>query len=413
MSTLLNQAQQKINANQWQSALNVLLPAELDYAGIPEYDYVLGVALLGYNKPSVAIQVLQRAIDIAPNFSQARLNLASALYEVGDYERAKFHFDLLLKLKPDPQTQASIKQYLLAIEVEGRNYKPYLSGYLDMAAGYDSNANTATADTTFLGFALTADNIEVESPYAGLGAGIFYSHPINPDWRFSSSINAHSRINSSAHFVDSDRLDFALNLDRFTDFGRLYSRFSGYYTVLDGHFNNRRGLLDLGLDYQFSERIVLNLNAQAQVKEFHRTLVVRDATSYGGATSLIYYFENQFDQVAVNVGFYQDDADLDTSPYSNQQTQLQLFARQSITNRTYWQLQGVAMRIDYDSDNLFFGIEREDERYMLSVSLHWLDFFGPKWQLSSQLDFVNNQTNVPLYEYDKIQFGLNLRKTFD
>ena len=239
LSSLLKTAEQQISNKQWQQAVDTLLPQELSFAGSPDYDYLLGIALLGNKQSSMAVQVLQRTVDVEPNFSAARLSLASALFEAGDYERARFHFELLQTQSPPQQVAATIERYLRAINAKSKSYRPSLMSYIEASTGYDSNVNAATSDDLFLGFALSEDNIEVDSPFASLGGGVFYSHPLNPDWRLSGIINLNKRINSSAHFVDMDRADMSINIDRITEFGRIYSSVSGFYMSLDDHYNNK------------------------------------------------------------------------------------------------------------------------------------------------------------------------------
>jgi len=409
----INNAKELVTLGNWFQAVNILLPQELEYAGNPEFDFLLGTALRNNKQSSIAVQVLQRAIDTQPNFNAARFQLACALYEVGDYERAKFHFELLQQLEPSNPWQTSISRYLQAISIAGRAYQPYLSSYVSLGAGYDSNANAATSDSSFLGFTLATDTVEVDSSFALLAGGGFLSYPLDPYWKLTTSANISTRSNTHAHFVDANRADLSINIDRITDFGRVYSRLTGFYTQLDSQFNHRRGIFDLGTDYNLSSQIVINLNAQLQNKRFHKSLEVRDANSIGMTLGLIYRYANDFDQTAINLGAFQDDADLTTSPYSNQQYQVQLFSRHSISNRSFWQIQALAIQVDYNDDNSFFGEQREDERYMLSASYHLLEFTSPKWQLSVQLDLIDNRSNIAIYAYDKTQIGFNLKRTFD
>ena len=172
-------------------------------------------------------------------------------------------------------------------------------------------------------------------------------------------------------------------------------------------------MFDLGVDYNINNHYNLNLNALYKKKLYHDSLRVRNANTLGMAASLIYKFDNNFDQIALNLGAYQDDAQLSNSPYSNDQIHVQLFVRKALSNLSFWQLQLSAMRFDYDNKNLFFGTKRQDDKYVASASFHWLDIFAPHWQLTTQLDVIDNQSNVELFQYDRVQIALTLRKTFE
>ena len=151
---LFQHANQLLQQNNFSELYSFLLPYELTYAGNEQYDYLLGLAALESEKANIAVQVLQRAVDMDAMFSGARMALARAYYTTGDYERARHHFELLLLQNPPIQAQTTIKQYLINIDLQAKKYSPHLSAWLEGTLGYDTNANASTEQDLFYGFKL-------------------------------------------------------------------------------------------------------------------------------------------------------------------------------------------------------------------------------------------------------------------
>ena len=78
---LLARAESLLGAGQNQGAYDLLGPYEVELAGNPYYDYLLGVAALDSGRTSEAIFSLRRSLAVQPQFSGARMELARAYYE--------------------------------------------------------------------------------------------------------------------------------------------------------------------------------------------------------------------------------------------------------------------------------------------------------------------------------------------
>ncbi|NNF67018.1 MAG: SH3 domain-containing protein [Gammaproteobacteria bacterium] len=94
------------------SMLSELAPAWAGHAG---FDYLLGVAALSSGNAAEAVFSLDRVVYALPGFVGARLELARALYEVGDYGRARKEFQALLDAQPPAAVREIIVGYLNAL----------------------------------------------------------------------------------------------------------------------------------------------------------------------------------------------------------------------------------------------------------------------------------------------------------
>jgi len=80
---LFVEAEALLGRGQNDAAFELLSKHEFDLAGNPLYDYLLGVAALDSGRYGEAIFSLQRALELQPDYSGARMALARAHYEAG------------------------------------------------------------------------------------------------------------------------------------------------------------------------------------------------------------------------------------------------------------------------------------------------------------------------------------------
>ena len=101
---------------------------------------ILGVALQRQGKLSAAVQVLDRAIAIRPDFAEAFVNLAIALKELGEFDRALEKYETATQLKPDYVEAyyncANLLQNLGQPEAAVANYQRALKLSPDFAAAH-------------------------------------------------------------------------------------------------------------------------------------------------------------------------------------------------------------------------------------------------------------------------------------
>ena len=94
----------------------LLAPLEAEAGGSPDYDYLYGIAALDTGRTRPAIDAFERVLAREPDFAGARMELARAHYEAGDYPAAEEQFRYLLTQSPPAATQSVIERYLVAID---------------------------------------------------------------------------------------------------------------------------------------------------------------------------------------------------------------------------------------------------------------------------------------------------------
>src|SRR6185312_3681731 len=81
---VLRQAESLLAEKKAAAAYALLETHELDLAGTPLYDYLLGLAALDSGHANDAAFALERVVSIQPDFAGARIELARAQFERGE-----------------------------------------------------------------------------------------------------------------------------------------------------------------------------------------------------------------------------------------------------------------------------------------------------------------------------------------
>lgn len=127
-------------------AYALLEPYESTYSGEISFNYLLGMAALDSGKPDRATIAFERVLAANPNFPGARLDLARAYFAMGSDDLAKKEFTTVLSQKPPEQTAAVIKKYIELIDERQQAKIQKVTAYLEASVGYDDNITAATGD---------------------------------------------------------------------------------------------------------------------------------------------------------------------------------------------------------------------------------------------------------------------------
>ena len=185
-------------------AYALLDPLQAQRAGDPDFDLALGIAAADSGRPAEAVIALQRVLAQQPANAQARAELARAYALAGDIDTARAEFDTALQdpSLPDPVRQrfdTIVRTYDRQISGGGSN----VTGFLDLAAGYDNNINAATDEDTiliplFAGFGpgkLGAGAISDDDVYVEAIGGVSAVTPISRQTRLFASVLGNVREN--------------------------------------------------------------------------------------------------------------------------------------------------------------------------------------------------------------------------
>jgi tetratricopeptide (TPR) repeat protein len=403
---VMAEAERHLDRGQAQRAYDVLIPHELELSGNPLYDYLLGIAALDSGRVSEAIFALRRALSVEPGFSGARLELARAYYEAGNNALARPLFVGLLEESPPPAVRDVLSRYIDAIDARPPTPGSRFSPYLDLFAGHDSNANGSTSDQQFLGFTLNPENIETESPFAELGVGFDWFVPKSTQFGWRLGARASHRDNFDASFVNATIISGlgGLNWQRGSFFGRLYA--DGYWGARDGESNENYLGLDLLLGGRIADRWDLTANIRAGAQRYDRSIEILDVDRILYAAGVTRRFAAGGWLSLQAIGG--DDSEKQSgSPYGNSKAGGRLSLSLPFSNSAY--LYAAVGSLTSDYDGLFFGAAREDDQLTTIVQFEFRDVWADGLSIIPRVRYIENESDVALYEYDRTEVGIFFR----
>ncbi len=318
-SQLLSEAKQLVASGKMNQAYQLLSPHEMQFAGNVSYDYLYGTAALDSGKTDIAVFVLERVIDIEPGFSGARLELARALFALGENEKARYHFDYLLAENPPANVQQVITSYLRTIERLAGAYKDIHIPTISLGFGYDTNANASTGDDQFLGFFLGGNNQETDSTYTAVTLADFYSHPLSVNSKLILNGMVSQRTYPSAHFVDSRNLAASAGIEWKTGDTTVLSSFGAMKNWLDGDDNMHSYYADVALSHSLSDKLKLFAGVRGGVSRYADQLDIRDADQYTVRLGFQSYLDKATGSTfGINSIYSTDNTDDSLSPYESE-----------------------------------------------------------------------------------------------
>ncbi len=413
---VLDDARQLLAAGDAGAAYQLLAAQELDWAGDPAYDYLLGMAALDSGRAGEAVFSLERAVAAEPDFPGARMELARAQFESGDLQVARNQFQYLLGQSPPPQTRAVIEQYLAAIDRPTRRAGFGVRPFYEFGAGYDTNANGSTSEQTFLGFMLDPRNVETSSGFMELAAGLNHAAPVGgrQDTAWVNGLRLSHRFNPQADFVDQSigSLNSGVNWARSRWRGNI--GVSGYFGLLDGDDHEWGAGLDAGVARRLAQSWELGLTMRRGVLRYRDpALELLDVDRLLGALSLsrlnIGSRAGRFG--AILLGGV-DEERLQASAFGNERMGARVFAGWALAPQSGIYLEAGYMETDFDDTPGFFGVVRRDEEFSALVATEYQNWPRKGWVVNPRIRYVRRDSNVSLYEHDRWEIGVFVRRSF-
>ena len=408
---VLQQAEALINAGRYADARQVLEPVESEYLGDARYDYLIGLALLETGEPGRAVLALQRATTTEPRFAGARLDLARAYYVSGAMADAKQEFEALRNQNPPPAARRVIEQYLSLIANRQRRLR--MEYRLSTRAGYDSNANSATAVNTFLGFDLVEQSRETSSPFAEVGGNVILLKPLSATLLLDTRLGLRKRNNPDASFVNSSSGNIGVGVRRVSERAVQSLNLQSYRVNVDGR-ENSTGLALAG-SWEFNVRRNLHLGFLGRIGQtkYGSGLEIKDIDQYLlGVTSRWSFGAGGKGSLGGSLIVGTEDPLREESRYDRNTYGLRLNAGWSFSSQFRAQFTAGLLESDYDA--VFFESEfdspRSDTLTQLSVRLDWR--ISPKWLMSHLVAYTNNDTKVSVFEFERVETSLSFSRVW-
>ena len=406
MRTLLGRAESLIANGDPGAAHQLLAPRENEWAGHAYFDYLLGVAALDSGRTGEAIVSLQRAVSAAPQFAGARMELARAYFDDGRREDARPLFAALLSENPPPGVRDIIDRYIAAIDAGPVSPPAQTQLYAELFMGYDDNANGSTDDQQFLGFTLDPENLETDSSFFEAAAGVDRTQPASPALAWHLGARAGYRKNPDASFVDAGILSGLAGLSwrSGSAFGR--AALTAYAATRDGESNESYTGLDFLIGRHLDERWDLSLGLRSGALRYDDAIEILDVNRTLYTLGLAYRFNPRARFRLEAIGG-SDNEQQPGSPYGNSKSGARLSVNAPLGRASY--LFASFGRLTSDYDGQFFAAAREDEQTTGMLQIEFRDVFTDGLMIAPRIRYIDNDSDVALYDYDRTEIGLLIR----
>lgn len=424
---LLHDAGELVRNGKPAEAYTLLEPLEFEHSGEMRFDYLIGIAALDSGKPDKATLAFERVLAVNPDFAAARLDMARAYYQLRDFQRAKTEFAAVLKQNPPEAARANIQKYLDAIDAQKEGKRISITAYVEGAVGHDSNVNYSTAQQQVfvdrfgtIG-PLDPSNVQVADNYRALAAGGEIEYGFNPNWGLYAGVDVLKRNNNTYTKFDALSLDAHAGVSFETGFDRVRVGILGGQYDLGGSRNNDtsgfkgewRHLLSPAnqlnafaqqVNYRFTDLVMQpnDFDQQAIGLEWVHVLLNGQSTLFGSV-----HYGNEKDvspiiTVASPTGGRNDGAKRFSGLRVGGQTafdeETTLFANAGMQNG------------DYSKVNYYFQRKRNDRLHDMTIGANW--HWSKLWTLRPQLTYTRNNSNIAIYEYDRKDVSLTVRRDF-
>ena len=404
------QAKKAMRDGRTEAAYQLLMQYEINWSGEDAFDYLFGVAALDSGHAGDAIFSLQRLVARQPAFSGARLELARAYYDVGDNELARIEFERVQSENPPPNVAQTVSDYMAAIEIKSREYQASAQYYIELGGGYDTNAPASTDENIFLNFVLNPTNLEQSSAFAKVTLGGLWNNPVSPSSQVLFNARLDHRANPSAHFVDASNIDLGAAWSWKAGERAASIAANTLFSALDGEYNKR----DIGVMGTYAREIndtwtVTGFVRGGAIRFEEAALEIRDVDQVLYGLSLSQDFNNA--QMSISLTGNTDDAVDAGGQFSAEGYGVRF------TNNWYRKggsvifLDASATKTEYDTQ--FFGLDRRDDLYAVILGSAWSQFPSKGWVTTLNLNYSVKDSTVSLYEFNRLEVGITLRKVLD
>lgn len=378
--------------------------------GDSDFDYLYALAALESGHADEAVFALERVVANRPGDHRARLELARALFMIGDYPSAAQQFRMVRDTDPPENVALRIDGFLqqIALREQARRYQ--LDGNLQIALGHDDNINSATSNSEIrvpaLGIVqLSEDASRQQDDFSEVLANGYAARMLNKKDRLFLSAAASARDHRNSDTFDT--ISYSLGVGYQGERSGFHIKVPLQRDTLYVGNDKVRDVNKIGIEVVMDSKPWLaphyylqfgNLDYAAQTDRNARYYLSGAGISanIAGTTniSLSTFFGNEGmdDSAADHFGrrYFGARAALNQGLGRNHRLYLNLS----------WQSSG------YHAVYPAFGITRSDEFYQAVAGWRWKT--GRHLALRTEIQYYDNQSNIALFDYDRTQIMASL-----
>ena len=414
-------AQALIDKGEPQAAYGILKPEERGRAGDPAYDYVLGLAAMDSGRPAEAAAAFERVLAVKPDHLQARAELGRAYIALNEPEAARRELATVEAQESiPPSVKETIARYVDALDTGLSGGGTKLKTHLEITTGYDSNVNNSTDDNRILipafaglGYAtLSSGATSREDAFTEVAGRMSLTHGMGIDRSLFADVNASYRANWDEDQFNQAIAGFNIGATQRTpDWGAFSLSAQGQAYWIDdqpyrytvgalGQWNYRSSSeTDYGIYLQYAH--LSYPSNQAQNADRY-TAGATIGQSFGGSTQPYAY--------AGAYGGYEKTTDSNFDHLTNRFFGGRVGGELSLMRRLRGYASAAIEVADYKDPDPLFLTERHTVRSDASLGVRYA--LSEAFTLGAEVSYTNSDSNIVLYEYDRVVAGLSLSVDF-
>ena len=411
--TDVTRAESLINKGAYAQAYDLLAPLAGARGGDARFDYLLGRAALGTNRPEEAKRLLERSLAKDPDFSAAHLALGRAYFALGMYAEAKIEFETVLRLDnlpPDLESQVAIyAEAAREVLEEGRR----LVATAFVLGGVGRYRVNSTRGTDAFGGGDRRDT------FYNAGAGGALAYVLDNGYSLNGSARYDFRWFDNQDIRNDSDLRWRAGASRNLGEGNLAFGVNGRVSYRgDSQYRNDYGLF---VDYlhRVDEDNQIGIGALLQRRRYP-TGALRERSRTLADLSLSWVralFEGKGSFTLKGHGGYQYATSRDDGDAA-------VFGAQATLDYTFSEtlggfVFGLWERNNFNTDALHFHpdaldegviLRRNDNLYEVGAGLVWE--FARGWTLRPEVLYIRDQSNSVGFNYSSTETWINVRKDF-
>jgi tetratricopeptide (TPR) repeat protein len=411
-----------------------LVAVQSRLSGMPEFDYLLGVAALDSGKLDDAIIAFERVLAVLPNHAGAQMDLARAYYAAGSFDLAEAAFLKLRVANPPPAAQIAINRYLEAIAQRKQQTQAGWTAFGELGLGYDSNITGVPSDffaasqqSIGIGFNPVGNSLKRSAWFGQAAAGAEYFRPIQRGWSVFVGGEARGRAYHKENDFDSEALEAHVGaaLNAGDDQYKISANYAPFWqegaapAVADSDkLTNDRRIGSLAFDWRhaMSSRTQVGFGLQAntvrfphnELEDFNELLIQGSwLRSYEGRGSPLLYVSAFVTEDRARNEF--ENGVQGTSTKSKNLFGARSYFQYSISTKLQaYNSLGFIYRKDKDDWARSNVIQRGRDSYFdISLGLAWV--FREKCVMRVQYLYSHNSSNIDIYDFNRSEVSSNIR----
>lgn len=402
-----------VTQGQMQQAYQLALTQLDSEAGNPDFDLAFGIAAIEVGQVNEGVFALERVVYLQPDNHRARLEYARGLFILGQDALARQTFTQVLAQNPPPSVAAKIDQFLNALRRRESRYQTSANGYIGFSWGYDDNINSAP-DSQLDRVQLNAQSLGRGDQFSLLTFGSQVFQPLTKNRKLYGRWDSTIRRYRDEH--DQDNGNHSLTLGH--QWNAQHQQWDLSLNAQQYQLDDRRYRILYGPTLRWTRVISQHLSLQTAGSWLffdHPHADWRDSRQWQLSGRLFGTLDLPLSPSVYGGLFVGDERSDDQSTSSRAAVDRQFFGLQGggqLSLASNWSLlsSATAQHSDYEGDDLFYGVAREDYYYALDLELKQL--LDSQWQLSLNLNYSHNDSNIELYDYRRRQLSLSMRYEF-